>query len=68
MMNKVGKLKSKHKDFSIFSSYKSIFSQNIYSIFKFLSYVFNSLFKNIKFDILFNISQFDLFKFYNYLY
>lgn len=68
MMNKVEKLKSKHKDFSLFSTYKSIFFQNIYSVFKFLSYIFSSLFKNIKFDILFNISQFDLFKFYNYLY
>ena len=68
MVYKVEKLKSKYADCSIFSTYKSIFFQNIYSVFKFLSYIFSSLFKNIKFDILFNILQFDLFKFYNYLY
>lgn len=68
MMNKVGKLKSKHEDFSMFSNYKSIFLQDIFSVFKFSSYIFNSLFKNIKFGIIFNISQINLFKFYNYLY
>ncbi len=67
-MTKVGKLRSKHKDFSIFSNCNFTFLQNIFIAFKFSSYIFNSLFKNIKFDIIFNISQINLFKFYNYLY